>query len=98
MQGLGERIKERRKSLGWTQQTLCDKTGLSKGFLSDVENGKTSVCVDNLVEIAKALSVSVGHLVGEPMNGQTVITDDDIKSIKKLVSLIRSCAALFEEV
>jgi transcriptional regulator with XRE-family HTH domain len=61
--GVGERIKTRRLELGWTQDQLCQKSGISKGFLSDLENEKRSVSADNLLDIARALSVSLDFLM-----------------------------------
>jgi len=61
--GVGERIKKRRVELGWTQDQLCQKAGISKGFLSDLENDKRSVSADNLLEIARALSLSLDYLM-----------------------------------
>ena len=63
MAGVGERIKKRRVELGWTQDQLCQKAGISKGFLSDLENDKRSVSADNLLEIARALSLSLDYLM-----------------------------------
>lgn len=63
MAGIGERIKKRRVELGWTQDQLCQKAGISKGFLSDLENDKRSVSADNLLDIARALSLSLDYLM-----------------------------------
>ncbi len=60
---VGERIKQRRLELGWTQDQLCTKTGLSKSFLSELENGKRSVSASNLLDIARTLSVSLDFLM-----------------------------------
>ena len=60
---VGERIKKRRLELGWTQDQLCQKAGISKGFLSDLENDKRSVSAMNLLDIARALSVSLDYLM-----------------------------------
>jgi len=60
---VGERIKERRLELGWTQDQLCTKAGLSKSFLSELENGKRSVSATNLLDIARALTVSLDYLM-----------------------------------
>jgi transcriptional regulator with XRE-family HTH domain len=60
---IGDRIKKRRLELGWTQDQLCTKAGISKGFLSDLENSKRSVSADNLLDIARALSLSLDYLM-----------------------------------
>ena len=63
MAAVGERIRERRAELGWTQDQLAQKAGISKSFLSDLENGKRSVGANNLLDIARALGVSLDFLM-----------------------------------
>jgi transcriptional regulator with XRE-family HTH domain len=63
MSGVGERIKQRRLELTWTQDQLAQKAGISKSFLSDLENGKRSVSADNLLDIARVLGVSLDYLM-----------------------------------
>jgi len=63
MPSVGERIKKRRNELGWTQDLLATKAGVSKGFLSDLENGKRKVGADTLYDIARALSLSLDYLM-----------------------------------
>jgi y4mF family transcriptional regulator len=63
MASVGERIRERRAELGWTQDQLAQKAGISKSFLSDLENGKRSVGANNLLDIARALGVSLDFLM-----------------------------------
>lgn len=62
-QTVGERIRRRRNELGWTQDVLAEKAGISKGFLSDLENGKRSVGADTLLDIARVLSLSLDYLM-----------------------------------
>jgi transcriptional regulator with XRE-family HTH domain len=69
--GVGERIKKRRLELEWTQDQLAQKAGISKSFLSDLENGKRSVSANNLLDIARALGVSLDFLMtGEASEDQ----------------------------
>ncbi len=63
MSTVGERIKKRRTELGWTQDQLAHKAGISKSFLSDLENGKRSVSADNLLDIARVLNLSLDYLM-----------------------------------
>ena len=59
----GERIKARRIELGKTQEEVATKANITKGFLSDVENGRRNVGADTLLELATALSVSLDYLM-----------------------------------
>jgi transcriptional regulator with XRE-family HTH domain len=70
MTSLGQRIRQMRKHLELTQEELCIKVGISKGFLSDVENGKRNISSANLLDIAKVLGVSCDYLlIGEEGQG-----------------------------
>jgi len=59
----GDRIRERREDRGWTQEKLADEAGISKGFLSDLENNKRNVSAEYALRIANALGVSLDYLI-----------------------------------
>jgi len=59
----GDRIREIRDEQRMTQDQLAEKTGISKGFLSDVENSKRNVSSDYLLRIANALGASVDYIL-----------------------------------
>lgn len=63
MGNLGKRIRARRGELGWTQDHLASKAGISKGFLSDLENSKRKVSAENLMGIAQVLDLSLDYLM-----------------------------------
>lgn len=60
---LGARIKARREELEWTQDVLGHKAGISKGFLSDLENGKRGISAEKLLDLARVLSVTLDYLM-----------------------------------
>jgi transcriptional regulator with XRE-family HTH domain len=63
LQAFGGRVRNHRKWMRWTQRELCERAGLSVGFLSDVENGKRSVSLINAVNLAHALGVDLSKLI-----------------------------------
>ena len=56
---LGERIKKRRKELGYTQQFLSDFTGLSVTFISQVERGKTTAEIEKTIQLINTLGLDL---------------------------------------
>ena len=52
------RIKEFRKKLNMTQETLAQLTGLTQGQIVRIENGKTDIGLEQLNLFAKALNVN----------------------------------------
>jgi transcriptional regulator with XRE-family HTH domain len=59
----GERIKQIREKKGLTQDQLAEAAGISKGFLSDVENNNKNISSQSLLRIANALGASVDYLL-----------------------------------
>ncbi|MGM0508947.1 MAG: helix-turn-helix domain-containing protein [Fusobacteriota bacterium] len=71
----GEKIKERRRTEGYSLRVLAKKVGLSASFLSQIEQGKTSPSIENLKKIANALDVKVSYLIEDNVrNKDTVVT------------------------
>jgi ribosome-binding protein aMBF1 (putative translation factor) len=57
--------RERESPGGMTQMYLSFKTGLSQGYISDIENGRRKGTAAALRQIANALKVSLDLLVQE---------------------------------
>jgi transcriptional regulator with XRE-family HTH domain len=55
----GKAIKERRKKLGYTQKYISEFTGLSNSFISDLENGKSTIEIGKALELAKLLGFNI---------------------------------------
>ena len=55
---MGERIYDRRKNLGFTQEELAEKLGVSTQMISNLELGKKAIRPENLVKLCTALDVS----------------------------------------
>jgi transcriptional regulator with XRE-family HTH domain len=56
---VGSRIRDLRKQLQLTQESLAFKAEVDKTYLNEVENGKRNVSVKNLEKIIHALEVNV---------------------------------------
>ncbi|PYP90834.1 MAG: hypothetical protein DMG65_10010 [Candidatus Angelobacter sp. Gp1-AA117] len=63
MPTLGDRIREVREERGWTLEKLAEKTGLSRSFLSEVENNKATPSAESVLKISNALGVSLDYLL-----------------------------------
>lgn len=59
---LGKRLKGARTAKGYSLEELARRTGFSKSFLSQIENGKNSPSIASLKKITEALDVSIGQL------------------------------------
>jgi transcriptional regulator with XRE-family HTH domain len=73
---LGKKIRDLRLRRGMTVQQLAEATGLSKGFISQVENSRTSPSLATLQDLARALETSVAYLVVEEERAPQVVRAD----------------------
>lgn len=99
---IGERIKERRNELKWSQRELSDKMGYSNhSTITRIEAGKVDIPQSRIIQFADVLGVSVAYLMGwdkEEKNNNTIAsivvrlrTDSDF------LSLVESLDNLDEE-
>lgn len=56
---VGKNISKYRRKKGLTSETLAYENGFSKGYLSDLENGKKIPSILMLDRLAKALGVQL---------------------------------------
>lgn len=55
----GKAVRDRRKTLGYTQKYISELTGISASFLSDLENGKSTVELGKAMDIAALLGLNL---------------------------------------
>ncbi|MHA7965111.1 helix-turn-helix domain-containing protein [Paenibacillus sp. CAU 1782] len=60
---IGPNIRAIRKRKGITIAQICEATGLSQGFMSQIETGKTSPSISTLEGIASVLGVPLAYLL-----------------------------------
>ena len=60
-----DRLHQARRDLRWDQNDLAAKSGISRGYISEIERGiKKNVGVEVVIALAAALGVSVPYLLG----------------------------------
>jgi len=63
MEDVGARIRATRVERGWTLDELATQSGLSAGFLSQVERDLSTLSIVSLAAICRALSVPIESMV-----------------------------------
>lgn len=63
---LGDRLRRSRRANGMSLAALASAAGVSKGFLSQLENGRTQASVATLMRIAQAAGTSAAELLAQP--------------------------------
>ena len=56
---IGQRIRRSRQKHGMTAEKLAYENALSKGYLSDIENGKRLPSLKLLLKLSKALDMNL---------------------------------------
>ena len=65
MQIVGERLRQRRKELQFSQQALAAELRIPQGWISELEHGKrTHIEVDTLYQFCRPLQCSMDYLLG----------------------------------
>lgn len=83
---IGERIWQRRREKGWSQEILAELADLTPSHISYVESGKKKVGLEGLYRIAEALGVTLDILVYE-------WTENPDASQKAFDALLKGCTA-----
>ncbi|TAG17466.1 MAG: XRE family transcriptional regulator [Rhodobacterales bacterium] len=75
---LGLRVRELRRSLGWTLEEAANRAGLARSTLSKIENGQMSPTYEALKKLASGLAISVPQLFTPSpkaqVNGRMAVT------------------------
>lgn len=74
---IGSTIRSIRKRKNITIAQICEQTGLSQGFMSQVETNKTSPSISTLESIAAALKVPLAYLLLRKEERMQIVRAED---------------------
>lgn len=77
----GKRIKQYRKLQNMTQVRLAEKTGLSVGHVSNMENGKSEASIDSLVKLSNVLNVAADQLLCDSLDGSVEVYRGELEQV-----------------
>lgn len=60
---LGENLKRIRTTKSMSQGDIARSLKVSRGFISNIENGKTNPTLATIAKLAKAIDVSIERLI-----------------------------------
>lgn len=67
---IGLRVKERRRELGWSQETLAKAVGVTRWFIGDLESGKETAELGLTLKVLRALGFSLDVRVADNDPGE----------------------------
>ncbi|AVP63907.1 MULTISPECIES: helix-turn-helix domain-containing protein [Clostridium] len=65
---IGKILRESREKKNITQEKLSKKVGISRSYLSDLENGRYSPSSEKLLLLAKFLDLDINSLINKIKN------------------------------
>ncbi len=74
---IGRKIRQYRQQLDLTQEELAQRTELTKGFISQLENDLCSPSIATLEDILSVLGVSLQEFFAEPRRDKVVYGESD---------------------
>ena len=86
IESYGDRIRDYRVSLGLTQGQVAKDMGVTPGYISNVENGRTSMSLRMLIYYAKIAGITLDELVGnlESEYKTSALDNSILKEISKM--------------
>lgn len=94
LQAIGNRISERRKQLGFTQELIAEKMNVSVQMVSNLERGNKAIKIENLLKVSDILGVSTDYILKGRYNDkdfETIVSklsnlnERDLKMIEMLI-------------
>lgn len=61
---IGERIKQRRQALKWSQRELASRMNYDHSTITRIETGKIDISQSRVVQFSEVLGVSIAYLMG----------------------------------
>lgn len=62
---VGAAVRERRETLGYSQDTFADAIGMHRSYYSAIERGERNVTLSTLVRVAEGLEMRLAELLAE---------------------------------
>lgn len=78
---LGEKIRQERIRMNFTQEQLAEAVGLSTTYIGLVEHGQRAVTLEKLIDLANIFHVSIDYLLTESVESSE---DADFALLKSL--------------
>lgn len=63
---VGLRIKELRNKIGISQEALANRAEIDRTYVTDVENGRRNISIENLEKLINALDVQLKDFFDSP--------------------------------
>ncbi len=83
---IGNRIKQKRKEKGLTQEHLAEHLFVSVGYVSNIERGTTKINLTTLSDIADILDCDVSELISQTSTGSKNYLQSELDNLISLLN------------
>ena len=59
----GNKVRERRRILGWSQEELARRAGVHRTYIGMIERAEKNITLENIEKIARALETPLNKLM-----------------------------------
>lgn len=63
---VGQRIRELRNEIGISQEALANKAEIDRTYVTDVENGRRNISIENLEKLVNSLEIPFKDFFDSP--------------------------------
>lgn len=81
---IGQKLRDERGNIGWTQEEAAEKIGLTPAFIGHIERGERSMSLDTLIHLCNLYHVTIDYLLSD-----TLPTEQD-NVTTQIASMIKS--------
>lgn len=78
---IGQRVKEKRKQKGFTQENLAEKLNVTVGYISQIERGVTKINLETLSAISVFCECDVSYFLTGTTAAQTSFMQEEIAKV-----------------
>ena len=98
LKDMGERIYNRRKSIGLTQEELAEAVGVSTQMISNLECGKKAIRPENLVKVCSVLDLNADYvltgkhensILNDIVTSLSALSKDELLLIRNMVDIMK---------
>ena len=86
----GQRLRDRRKEMGYTQGELAEKLGISLSAVSNYENGQNAMREDILLRVFEILKIEPNYLYQDAFKGTAFTCSVEEETLVKTYRSLRS--------
>ncbi len=86
----GQRLRDRRKEMGYSQGELAEKLGVSLSAVSNYENGQNAMREDVLLRVFDVLQIEPNYLYQDAFSGQSFICSVEEEALVKTYRSLRA--------